>query len=970
MSEFDKFKDRVYWDSYWNPKTNELHIWSFDSDSTLHKDSIIHKPYVYMEAPEGGVEGRTTIAGKPVRKIFFDNGYACKKALRRLDKDEADLIHENAFVPDEMGLIADIFPVQPPFEPKLKTLYFDIEVYSSRGFPVPDKAAWAVSSICVCRAYDNDKMVVYGMKPLTEKEVLKLPDEAAYVYCESEAELFMGFLGEVDQAHIIGGWYSNQFDFPYLLNRIKRVAIKEKDTELGPLLTNGFNLVTVPDSVNLYKSYDANLKRDKYHVKIPGKGLIDLLEIYQKYAYVKLPSYNLDHVGKFEFDEGKLKLYADEGSKELSLGHLYNNDWFHYIAYNIRDVALTRDIDRKRGLTDLVLEICSIARIPTSRTVYMSAIIDGALLGFLRSKDMVSLGRHIPEKQEFKGGFVKQPMSVYGDNKRLYKHTCCFDVTSEYPSVVCKLNVSNETYVGKIILESFEDQQAAALVKDARDLLPEDPSDVVRIEVYGGEPFAITVQEIIDKWNSHEWNISCDGVIFSAKQPGIFSTFTEEGFGHRKKFKRLYQKHRDLYDKNKLEEDKILRDKYYTKQIGWKLILNSGYGQTGSRFSRLYNPHIAQAITSTGQAIVFNGERFINEYFTHLYVRDRDEILKFIQQYNPDIQFIPCWDPDIEDRVVTMDTDSVIYTVDDLTGTVFDESAGPVVEAADFINKFMIKFIEPALNDYLNKDFARNRLKSVYDFHLGFELEGEKTSTGSLFLRKKKYILRLPDDSLKVTGYEMKKVNTPAEISIGLESFVRYIFDNAYDWTEEHVGFIKAVNRTIDLTKNLITGDTSTVINKLAYSSSVNNIEKYLPDEEGLLFKKGAPVHVKGAILHNWIIEKEDLKVPLIYSGDRASVLRVKEELPKANAIAFKEQFPPEFEKYFEPDVYNIIKTNFLNKCNPLFDVFGWEKAWTNLITKLYKRDNDWIHHNQLDEALLDELKLLTTREVKPIEAK
>jgi len=978
------FKERVYWDSWWNKKNNELHIWSFSEDGELHKDVITQKPYIYLKTDECGVEGRTTIYRDPVKKVHFKNLYEYNKVLRDMDEAEKALVFENNFVPPEMGIVADLFPVEPLFEIKPKIMYFDIEVYSKKGFPVPDKAAWPVSSVCCCRAYDNDLMVVYGCKPLTDEEIARLPENALYQYCETEAELFMGFLAEMDSAHIIGGWYSNQFDFPYLINRLKKVALQNRNNELGELLSRGFNLVTEPKSVDMYKNYDANEKKDKFHPKIPGKGLIDLLEVYKKYAYIKLPSYNLDHVGKFEFGEGKLKLYADEGSKELSLGHLYNNDWFHYIAYNIRDVALTRDIDRKRGLTSLVLEVCNISRIPTNRTVYMSAIIDGALLGFLRPRNMVSLGRHIPDKEKFKGGFVKQPIGVY-DDRRIYRHTCCFDVTSEYPSVVCKLNISNETYIGKIILFTFENQHIAALARDVRELLPGD-DDPVMIDVYGGEPFSMTVKEIMEKLDKFEWGISCDGVLFRLRPPGIFSTFTEEGFGHRKKFKRLYQKHRDMYEDTHDEQDKELRDKYYTKQIGWKLILNSGYGQTGSRFSRLYNPHIAQAITSTGQAIVFNGERFINEFFTTHYKEHKGEILKFVQEYNPDITTVPWWDDTIEDRVVTMDTDSVIYTVDDLTEPVFDEydgldfnpvDGGNAVKAVDFINKFMRQFIEPALNTYLNEDFAKGRLRSDKAFHLGFELEGEKTSIGSIFLRKKKYILRLPkhnDDNswsfdLKVTGYEMKKVNTPPEISKGLKSFVHYIFDAGFRWQHKNDAFIEAIERTIKLTDELVRGEPVDVANRLAYSSSVNNIEKYTPEEDSELFIKGAPVHIKGAILHNWIIDQEKLSIPYIYSGERANILRVKEVLPKANSIAFKERFPAEFEKYFEFDVYVILKTNFLNKCKPLFDAFGWENEWETALKKLYKYDPDWIHNGYISNDLLHELEELTVRQIKPRES-
>jgi len=965
--ELAKFRERVYWDSHWHKKTNELHIWSYDSSHTLQKDIIIQKPYIYVESPEPGAEGRVSVAGKPVKKVVFKDYFEMTNAMKELTDAEANLIQENNFVPMEMGIIADLFPAEPPFDHRPKIIYFDIEVFSSHGFPLPSKAAWPVTSICICRGYENDRMIVYGSKPLTDEEISKLPDQATYVYCENEGILFMYILAEFDAAHIIAGWYSNQFDIPYLLNRLPKVAIQfRKDKQIGPTLSKGFNLITVDKSVNLYESYDTNEKKNKYHITIPGKGLVDLLEVYKKYSYIKLPSYSLDYVGKFEFGEGKLKFYADKGVKELSLSNLYHNDWFNYIAYNIRDVALTKDIDLKRGLSSLVLEINRISRVPTARSVFMSAIIDGALLSFLRDQNMVAMGRRLSDKEKFTGGFVKPPHAVWG-SKNLYRHTCCFDVTSEYPSVVCKLNVSSETYIGKIQLPIFSDLKEAALIRNARGLFPEDSKEILHIDVYRGAPFDISVEDLMDKLDKGEWSVSGDGVLFSMSKKGVFADFTEKGFDHRKKFKRLYQKHRDLYEANKKEEDKQLSDLYNTKQAGWKLILNSGYGQTGSRFSRLYNPHIAQAITSTGQAVVFNGERFINEFFNHRFKECESELLEFIQKYNPNIKQIPFWDTTIVDRVVTMDTDSIIFTMDDLTNVVFDESKKPSKDAVEFINTLLKTFVGPQLNTYLNEDFSKNRLKSDRVFKLGFELEGEKTSVGSIFLRKKKYILNLPSGKFKVTGYEMKKVDTPPDIAKGLEDFVHKVFDHGHSWKHGLEGFIMAIHMAQDLAKILTQGSYQEICKRLSYSSSVSDVEKYKSTIPNELFAKGAPMHIKGAILHNWIVEQRKMDIPLIYSGERANILKVKETLPRANAVAFKEVMPSEFQEYFEPDVYEVISTKFLNKCDPLFGAFGWEKQWTNLIAKLYKWDPDWVEKDYLDVSIIDQLdRVATTRAVVP----
>jgi hypothetical protein len=62
------------------------------------------------------------------------------------------------------------------------------------------------------------------------------------------------------------------------------------------------------------------------------------------------------------------------------------------------------------------------------------------------------------------------------------------------------------------------------------------------------------------------------------------------------------------------------------------------------------------------------------------------------------------------------------------------------------------------------------------------------------------------------------------------------------------------------------------------------------------------------------------------------------------------------------------LKTNFLNKCKPLFDAFGWEKEWETTLKKLYKLDPDWIHNGMIDLQILSDIEDLTVRQIKPRE--
>lgn len=976
--------NRRYFDSYWDAKSNELTTWSFDSNNELHVETEVRMPYIYVSSPTPGQEGRKSIYGQHVVKKMFPNRYAMSKVLKGLDKDEWPLVHENGFVPPEMPIIADMFDDDLTFVPDVKKSYIDIEVFSEKGFPFADIADWPVTCCTFCREWDDDRITVYGCKPLSDKQIRVLPDGAEYSYCPNEAVLLLGILHEINQTHILSGWNSNQYDIPYLINRMSKLSKdKSLDRRLRDAMHDGMDSVTIPGASSMYKSYDTQEKRDKFHPRIPGKGLLDLLALYKKYSYIKLPSYKLDYVGISEFGAGKLKAYCDGGSKELSLNTMFRDHWSAYVAYNIRDVVLTRDIDRKRRLTDLAMTINGISRIPVDRVVYMSAIIDGALLKFMRRKGMVAPGRGNHDKTKFKGGYVKIPMDVFSRGSRLYRHSSCFDVTSEYPSVVCKLNVSPETYIGRIALPIFDDNLTAALIRDADDLLPSD-DEIVRIDVFDRKTFSMTAGEIREKWNNGEWNISSDGVLFKNRPEGVFAEFTDENFAERRVAKTEHKKHASLYDSTGDSASAVLRDRFKTEDAGRKLILNSGYGQTGSRFSRLYNPHIAQAITSTGQSVVLNGERFVNEFFVSGWHAHAADILDFVQKYNPAIESVPFWDSSIEDRVVTMDTDSIIMAADDIVHAVFEgqslefnaEDGGRALKSLDFLNVFLNTFVVQSLNRYLNEDFAPRRLKSNRPFAIKFELEGEKTSLGSLFLKKKKYILRLPkmvDNkwtyTLRVTGFEMKKVNTPKAIADGIESFVDDIFEHAHDWASGRDGFYDGVTRAVNLIHDMTADATpQEVMHRLANSTSVNNIEKNMPDDGNFLFAKGAPFHVKGAILHNFLVKQLGLNIPLIESGDRAMIVRIREEVPKATSIAFQEEFPPEFLPYVKPDIYTVAETHFLNKLGMLFDAFGSADEWSTLLKKLKKMNPDWITTGGIDRAVIETMDLTSTRRKKALD--
>jgi hypothetical protein len=84
---------------------------------------------------------------------------------------------------------------------------------------------------------------------------------------------------------------------------------------------------------------------------------------------------------------------------------------------------------------------------------------------------------------------------------------------------------------------------------------------------------------------------------------------------------------------------------------------------------------------------------------------------------------------------------------------------------------------------------------------------------------------------------------------------------------------------------------------EIAYPRSVNGIDKWT--ESHNLFKKGAPIHCKGAILYNYLLKKNKLthKYQLIQNGEKIRFLHLREpNLYQSTSISFITELPKELD--------------------------------------------------------------------------
>jgi hypothetical protein len=113
----------------------------------------------------------------------------------------------------------------------------------------------------------------------------------------------------------------NNFDMPYLYNRISNVMGSQNAKRLSPI------------DISYINDWSKQLI-------IAGISCLDYMELFKKYMDKKEPSYALDPIGKKYVNIGKIQY-------EGSLNDLYKSDVKKYLEYNINDVKIVIELDKK-----------------------------------------------------------------------------------------------------------------------------------------------------------------------------------------------------------------------------------------------------------------------------------------------------------------------------------------------------------------------------------------------------------------------------------------------------------------------------------------------------------------------------------------------------------------------------------------------------------------------------------------------
>jgi len=352
-----------------------------------------------------------SIRGESLIKVFGQTPRDVGQLRDRFEHYEADILFPNRLLIDkdvtsgvrvparrlDDGSLkihhTEIEPVDVEAESRVHTL--DIEVEDRHGFP--EDGEQPIISLTAHDSYRDEYVIwlyenpegaaapdaVPGYDPIGESAL----DVGVRAFSE-EAEMLVDYLEYLDEtdADYLTGWNFDDFDAPYLIDRIDRLS--GRDDRLDPDRLSRIGEV-----------WDSGWGGPN----IKGRVVFDLLYAYQRTQFSELDSYRLDAVGEEELGIGKERYPGD-------IGDLWGDDPERLLEYNLRDVELCVELDRKQEIIPFWEEVASFVGCKLEDATTPGDAVDMYVLHEIHGEFALPSKGH-QESEEYEGGAVFDPIS-------------------------------------------------------------------------------------------------------------------------------------------------------------------------------------------------------------------------------------------------------------------------------------------------------------------------------------------------------------------------------------------------------------------------------------------------------------------------------------------------------------------------------------------------------------------------------
>jgi DNA polymerase elongation subunit (family B) len=560
-----------------------------------------------------------------------------------------------------------------------------------------------------------------------------------------------------------------------------------------------------------------------------------------------------------------------------SLHELYRLNYQKFIEYNIKDVDLILRLEDKLKLIEMGLTLAYDTKCNYEDIFAQTRMWDALIYNNLLEKNIIVPPKtHSQKSERFEGAYVKDPQIG------MHHWVASFDLDSLYPHLMMQYNISPETLVN-----------------------PEDYTPEMRSIISSG----VSVDKLIDKKLDlsvlKDVTLTPNGQFFRTDKQGFLPKMLEDMYEDRKKFKKLMLKAKQDYenetdDSKKYEIEKRIA-RYNNLQLAKKVGLNSAYGAMGSQYFRFYDLRQAIAVTTAGQLSIRWIEKKLNEYMNSILKTDSD-------------------------YVIASDTDSIYMKLGPLVEKVYGSSM-PAIKVIEFMDRVC----EDKLQPYIDTSY-QELAKYVNAFSQKMRMKREGLSDKGIWTAKKRYILNVYNNEgvqynephLKVMGLEMVKSSTPSAIREKMYQTIKLLITGTESDVQDFIEKFREEFKSLPP-------------EEISFPRGVNGLKEY--SDSNSLYKKGTPIHVKGALLYNHYLKQMKLekKYPLIQEGEKLKFTYLKQPNPfKDTVISYPGRLPAEFQlvEYVNYDMQ--FDKAYLDPVKIILDCIGWSPVKVNSLESFF----------------------------------
>ena len=607
------------------------------------------------------------------------------------------------------------------------------------------------------------------------------------------------------------------------------------------------------------------MNREHQVYDIDGVATLDYIELYRKFTYSQQESYRLDNIAHVELGEKKI-----DYSEFETLHQLYKHDYQKFIEYNIKDVELVEKLEDKMKLIELALTLAYDNKVNYDDVFTQVRMWDAIVYNYLlKKKIVIPQMKRGSKSSQYEGAYVKDP--ILG----MHEWVASFDLNSLYPHLIMQYNISMET----LVEPSRYNDNMRGLLQNCNINVESLLNQEVDTEIL--KQLGVT--------------LTPNGQLFKTGEQGVLPEIMDSMYKDRTRYKKLALEAKKkietvLDDKNQVKylENQISR--YNNLQLAKKVTLNSAYGALGNQYFRFFDIRIAEGITTAGQLSIRWIEKKINEYMNNL-LKTKDE-----------------------DYVIASDTDSIYLNMGPLIKKLYPDTSD-----TKKVIKFMNKVCDDKIQPFIDSSY-QELADYVNAYQQRMEMKRESLADKAIWTAKKRYILNVHDSEgvayakpkLKIMGLEAVKSSTPSACRQKIKEAINIIM------TQTESDLHKFIEQFREDFKKLPVED-------ISFPRSVNGLGEYA--DNASIFKKGTPIHVKGALVYNHVLRTLKLtkRYQEIQEGEKIKFVYLKQpNIFNNNTLAFISGIPKQLdaEQYIDYDLQ--FEKSFLEPLDIILSTINW----------------------------------------------